>query len=89
MSGMPAEPTAAWYVYIVRCADDTLYTGIARDLARRIAQHNAGNGAAYTRGRRPVTLVHREAATDRGSALRREAAIKRLPPAAKRALKGV
>lgn len=77
-----------WSVYIVRCADQTLYTGIARDLSQRIAQHNAGTGAAYTRARRPVILVHQETAPDRGAALRREAAIKRLPVAAKRALVG-
>ena len=77
---------ADWHVYIVRCADQTLYTGIARDVAARIAAHNAGKGAAYTRARRPVELVHREAAPDRGAALRREAAIKRLPCAGKRRL---
>ena len=86
--GNPPEPGAAWTVYIVRCADATLYTGIARDVAERIAKHNAGKGAAYTRARRPVTLVHQEPAPDRGAALRREAAIKRLAPAAKRALAG-
>ena len=79
---------SAWHVYIVRCADETLYTGIAQGHWRRIAQHNEGTGAAYTRARRPVVLVHREAATDRGAALRREAAIKRLPVAVKRALAG-
>lgn len=78
-----------WYVYIVRCADSSLYTGIARDVSRRIDQHNAGDGAAYTRTRRPVTLVHQEPACDRGAALRREAAIKRLNVAAKRELAGV
>lgn len=77
-----------WHVYIVRCADQTLYTGIARDLCQRITQHNAGTGAAYTRARRPVILVHQEFAPDRGAALRREAAIKRLPVAVKRALAG-
>lgn len=77
-----------WHVYIVRCADQTLYTGIARDLCQRIAQHNAGTGAAYTRARRPVTLVHQEPVPDRSAALRREAAIKRLPVAAKRAMAG-
>lgn len=77
-----------WQVYIVRCADQTLYTGIARDLGQRITQHNAGTGAAYTRARRPVILVHQESAPDRGAALRREAAIKRLPVTAKRALAG-
>lgn len=86
MNGRPVRPD--WTVYIVRCADQTLYTGIARDLSQRLAQHNAGKGAAYTRARRPVVLVHREAAPDRGAALRREAAIKRLPVAAKRALLG-
>lgn len=82
----PGEP--AWTVYIVRCVDQTLYTGIARDLCQRIAQHNAGTGAAYTRARRPVTLVHQESAPNRSTAQRREAAIKRLPVAAKRALAG-
>lgn len=77
-----------WHVYIVRCADESLYTGIARDLDSRIARHNEGTGAAYTRARRPVVLVHQEPAADRGAALRREAAIKRLPVAAKRALAG-
>ncbi|MEJ5198775.1 MAG: GIY-YIG nuclease family protein [Anaerolineae bacterium] len=63
-------------VYIVRCADGTYYTGWTTDLARRIAQHNAGRGGAYTRQRRPVTLVYREEAADRAAALRRERAIK-------------
>lgn len=68
-----------WQVYIVRCADATLYTGIARDLARRIEQHNHGREAArYTRARRPVTLVYSEACETRGEALRREIAIKKL-----------
>lgn len=75
-----------WTVYIVRCADQTLYTGVARDLTARIAQHNAGRGAKYTRGRRPVQLVYREAAESRAAALRREIAIKRLQTAAKRKL---
>ena len=75
-----------WYVYIVRCADRTLYTGVARDLATRIAAHNAGQGAKYTRSRRPVKLVYHETAADRGEALRREHAIKRLTRAEKHAL---
>jgi putative endonuclease len=86
MSGKPVETD--WNVYIVRCADQTLYTGIARSVPQRIAQHNAGTGAAYTRARRPVVIVYQEPAPDRGAALRREAAIKRLPVAAKRALSG-
>lgn len=77
---------ACWWVYVVRCADGSLYTGVARDLAARIAAHNAGRGARYTRGRGPVTVIHQEPASDRASAQRREAAIKRLPAAAKAAL---
>ena len=77
---------AGWFVYMLRCADQSLYTGIARDVASRVARHNAGKGAAYTRSRLPVCLVHTEVASDRGTALRREAAIKRLPASRKRAL---
>ncbi|HTG50581.1 MAG TPA: GIY-YIG nuclease family protein, partial [Gemmatimonadales bacterium] len=69
----------AWHVYVARCGDGTLYTGITTDPARREAAHNAGRGAAYTRSRRPVRLIHVEPAADRGAALRRELAIKRLP----------
>ena len=64
------------FVYIVRCADGTYYTGWAADVARRVAAHNAGRGGRYTRTRRPVTLDYQEAAPDRGSAMRREVAIK-------------
>jgi putative endonuclease len=69
---------AAWHVYIVSCADESLYTGIALDVEARIASHNAGRGARYTRSRLPVTLVYHEPATSRSAALRREHAIKRL-----------
>jgi predicted GIY-YIG superfamily endonuclease len=64
------------FVYMVRCADGTFYTGWAADVARRVAAHNAGRGGRYTRTRRPVTLVYQEAAPDRGSAMRRESTIK-------------
>ncbi len=77
---------AGWHVYVLRCADGSLYTGIARDLADRIARHNAGKGARYTRARRPVELVYAERAADRPAALRREHAIKRLSAADKREL---
>jgi len=70
--------TAGWYVYILRCADGSLYTGIARDVEARLALHTAGRGARYTRGRGPLSLVHVEAAATHGAALRREAAIRRL-----------
>lgn len=69
-----------WHVYIVRCADGTLYTGVARDLAKRLGQHNGerAGGPRYTRGRRPVALAWSVAAADRSVAQRREAAIKKL-----------
>ena len=66
------------FVYIVRCADGTLYTGWTTDVERRIAQHNAGSGARYTRMHLPVTLVYREEVPDRSAAMRREVAIKKL-----------
>lgn len=70
----------SWWVYIVRCADGSLYTGIARDLDKRIAAHNGagGAGASYTRARRPVRLVYREGAGNRSLASRREYEIKQL-----------
>lgn len=79
---------SSWQVYIARCADGTLYTGIARDVEKRIAEHNAGKsaGANYTRARRPVVLVYREAAADRSAASRREYRIKQLSRAEKLAL---
>ena len=70
-------------MYILRCADDTLYTGIATDVDRRAAVHNRGQGAKYTRSRRPVTVIYREPCADKSAALRSEAAIKRLPRAQK------
>ncbi|PLX86704.1 MAG: endonuclease [Desulfuromonas sp.] len=77
-----------WYVYILRCADDTLYTGITNDLEMRLRTHAEGRGAKYTRGRLPVELLYREQATSRGEATRREMAIKRLPRQGKLALVG-
>lgn len=78
----------SWQVYIVRCADGSLYTGIARDLDRRIVEHNADNGlgASYTRSRRPVTLVYREVAESRSTASKREYQIKQLSREEKLAL---
>jgi putative endonuclease len=69
-----------WHVYILRCADTTLYTGIAKDLQKRLKQHNGElvGGPKYTRGRRPVRLAWSEEVTGRGAALQREAAIKKL-----------
>jgi len=69
-----------WWVYLVRCADGSLYTGITRDLERRVLEHNEGGraGARYTRGRRPVRLVYSEPAVSQAEAARREAEIKAL-----------
>lgn len=75
-----------WHVYILRCADGTLYTGIAIDVGARVKRHESGRGARYTRGRGPLVLVHVERAGSKGDALRREAAIRRLGRAGKEAL---
>lgn len=75
-----------WLVYLLRCRDGSLYTGITNDLVRRLASHRAGKGSAYVRARLPVRVVYRESHPDRPAALRREAAIKRLTRAEKLAL---
>jgi putative endonuclease len=68
-----------WFVYVVRCRDGSLYTGVSVDVDARISQHNAGRGARYTRSRLPVRLVHTERKRSRSTAQSREAAIKALP----------
>ncbi len=75
-----------WFLYIARCADQTLYVGIARNIAARLAQHDAGEGAKYTRGRGPLTLLARRRCASKGEALRLELAVKRLSRAQKIAL---
>jgi putative endonuclease len=75
--------TTGWYVYLAQCRDGSLYGGATTNPERRIATHNRGRGAAYTRSRLPVTLVYLEPAADRSTALRREAALKRMTRAAK------
>ncbi len=77
-----------WTVYVLRCRDRSLYTGITNDLPRRLARHRAGTASAYTRARRPVRLVYEEHQPDRAAALRREAALRRLSRAEKLALVG-
>ena len=74
------------YTYILECADGTLYTGWTTDLTARLAAHNSGAGARYTRGRLPVKLAYAEYQLDQSSSQRREAAIKRLPRQAKQKL---
>lgn len=68
-----------WYLYILRCRDDSLYTGITTDVEKRLKVHRSGKGAKYTRGRGPLKLVYREECVSHSDALKREVQIKRLP----------
>ncbi len=80
-------PTSTWYVYVLRCNDHSLYTGITTDLQRRLKEHNSQTkGAKYTRGRRPVELVYYEKMVCRSSASKREFVIKNLSSKNKRKL---
>ena len=76
----------AWYVYMLRCGDGTLYTGITDDVDRRLAAHRSGKGAKYTRGRGPLELVYTEEQPSKSAALRREVEIKKLRREQKEAL---
>lgn len=71
---------AAWFIYIIRCADNSLYTGITKDISRRLVEHNSDNerAAKYTRGRRPVVLVYQETFNTRSAAASREYEIKKM-----------
>ena len=73
----------SWYLYILRCGDGSLYTGITTDVQARLEAHRAGKGAKYTRGRAPLELVYSENCGDHSAALRREHQIKSLPRAEK------
>ncbi len=75
-----------YFVYLLHCADGTYYAGIARDVERRLAQHNAGRGAKYVRGRTPAVLMASRGPMPHGDALRLEREVKRTPRARKRAL---
>ncbi len=88
MARAKPKPKRTWWVYLLRCADGTLYTGITTDPARRLEQHNAGTAAKYTRARRPVRMVFRRRAANHSAALRRELAIKKLTRAQKEELIG-
>ena len=81
-------PADLWFVYMVRCADGSFYTGITKDVKRRCQQHNAGTASRYTRSRLPVKLVYREVQRSRSLALKREAAIKAMTRQGKLALIG-
>ena len=78
--------SSTWSVYLVRCADGTYYAGSTTDVAARSAAHNAGRGARYTSGRRPVEVVYQEVCESKSAALRREHALKRLTRSAKETL---
>ncbi len=82
---MPAPP---WFVYIARCADDTLYIGIALDVKARVAAHDAGRGAKYTRGRGPLEVLAVRRCATKSTALRLELALKRLSRSEKIAVAG-
>lgn len=82
------QDNEGWVCYLVECADGTLYCGITNRIEERVATHNAGEGAKYTRGRTPVRLMYAEACADKSAALRRERAIKRLSRAEKLRLAG-
>jgi putative endonuclease len=71
-------PDQCWFIYILRCNDDTLYTGITNNLEKRLRTHNAGKASKYTRARLPVAMVYSEEVEDRSTALRRECEIKQL-----------
>lgn len=80
------ERADVWFVYLARCADGSLYTGIARDVEQRIAAHDAGKGAKYTRGRGPLEVCAVRRCRSKGAALRLELAVKALPRVAKESL---
>lgn len=81
-----AVKAGEWVCYILRCADESLYTGITNDLEKRLTAHNEGTASKYTRSRLPVAVVYAEPHPDRSSASRREMELKQLPRAAKLAL---
>jgi len=86
MDALPVMADANHYVYVVECNDGTYYTGYTTDVERRITEHNDGTGARYTRGRRPVELVHVESFDTQSDAMQREYAIKQLRRSAKETL---
>ena len=71
------ESSTNWFLYMVRCADDTIYTGISIDVSARVTKHNSGRGAKYTQTRLPVRLIYSESQPDRVSAMKREIAVKK------------
>jgi putative endonuclease len=86
LSARDPGPQEPWYLYVVECRDGSLYTGVTKDIERRLAEHNAGKASRYTRARRPVTLRYQECCPDRTTALLRECAVKALSREAKESL---
>jgi putative endonuclease len=83
------QDSKVWYIYILRCRDNSCYTGITTDIQRRLIEHNSqGNGAKYTRGRQPVILIYHEQAPTRSAATKREHQIKKMSHSAKEYLAG-
>ena len=78
-----------WYLYILRCKDNSLYTGITTDVEKRLETHRSGKGAKYTRGRTPLELVYSEVCGDRSMAQKREAAVKKMTRQQKEKLIGI
>jgi putative endonuclease len=86
MAGLRLREIGMYYVYILRCGDGSLYTGFTNDMEKRLAAHEQGKGAKYTRGRLPLTLVYAETQADKRQAQSREVAIKKMKRAQKLAL---
>jgi len=82
----PKKRAQRWFLYVLRCNDHSLYTGITKDIERRFKMHAAGKAARYTRTRRPLEMVYRETCKSRAEALIRECAVKALPKHKKLAL---
>ncbi len=83
---MRSRATKPWFVYLVRCIDQSIYTGITDDVSARLEKHNKGRGARYTAQRRPVSLIYQEKHPDQGAAMKREAQIKTWPKVRKELL---
>jgi putative endonuclease len=81
-----SDTSSSWCVYILECADGSYYTGCTNNLPKRVANHNAGTGAKYTRSHLPVKLVYSEECSDRSMALKREIELKKLTHSQKKAL---
>jgi len=86
VEGRKKKNEPGWSLYILRCRDNTFYTGITTDLKRRLMQHNDGTASRYTRSRKPATLVYSETCSDRSTALKRECEVKKMPREEKKRL---